>query len=418
MKTPRITDIEYEYLKQVLQTEFSTSSGSIMTSKLENTFKEKFNTKHAIAHCNGTATMHCALLAAGVLPGDEVIIPPLTMASTSFAVFHANAVPIFADVDSRTFVISVDSIREKITNKTKAIITVSLYGLSPDMDEIMNIANEHNLIVIEDNAECYLGYYKNRIVGSLGHMASFSFQSSKHITAGEGGMLITNDDELANKIRKHNSLGYAGVSALKAKISKDDIQDPSYARHVQVGFNFRISELCAAVALAQLERLEELVKVRVDAALAFAEVVKDCSWLRPQFVPEDCINSYWTYVVLLEHPNIEWHDFRAVFKKFGGDGFYAAWRLTYDEPVFRDRKFYDSTNQFQNGIYQGYAYNYGSCPHAEYLQPRIIQFKTNYFANESDLQIQISALKNTINYFNQLEADNANSAMETIQGHI
>jgi perosamine synthetase len=398
MNHPRISSKEYEYVKQVLDTEFRSSKSSMMTKKLEEFFQKQFNVKHAIAHCNGTATMHCGLLAVGVKPGDEVIVPPLTMASTSFAVLHANAVPVFADVDAKTFVISAESIRQKITNKTKAIIVVALYGLSPDMDEIMSIAKEHNLIVIEDNAECYLGYYKGRIVGSLGHMASFSFQSSKHITSGEGGMLITENDEFAEKIRKFNSLGYAGVSASKAKISKEEIQDPDYERHIQVGFNFRISELCAAVALAQLERLEELVNVRIKVAEAYGEAVKGCSWLRPQFVPDDYINPYWTYAVVLEHPEITWHQFREVFQKFGGDGFYAAWKLTYHEPVFRNKNYYLPESVVLSDIYSKYEYLPGLCQNAEYLQPRLIQFKTNYFNNPLKLTQQIDALKKTINY--------------------
>jgi perosamine synthetase len=172
----RIGGREREYASEVLDSEFRSSAGSNMTNRLEKEFAERFGVKYAIAHINGTATMHSALVAAGIGPGDEVIVPPLTMASTPFAVLHANAVPVFADIDLHTFTIDPEDICRKITLYTKAIIPVALYGLSPDMDQIMDIAREHGLAVIEDDAECFLGYYKGKTVGSIGHMASFSFQ--------------------------------------------------------------------------------------------------------------------------------------------------------------------------------------------------------------------------------------------------
>lgn len=396
----RISSNEYKYVEEVLKKRFCSSSGSFMTKKLETLFQEKFSSKYAIAHCNGTATLHCALLAAGVAPGDEVIVPPLTMSSTAFAVLHCNAVPVFADVDPLTFVISPESIKKKITEKTKAIITVALYGLSPDMETIMKIARGHNLVVVEDNAQCFLGYYDGKIAGTLGDIASFSFQSSKHITCGEGGMLITSNQYFAERIRKFNSLGYAGVSSEQVKIAKKDIQIPSYERHVQLGYNFRISELCAAVALAQVERIEELVDVRKKVAKFFDESVKGCKWLRSQHVPENCIHSYWTYPLVLEHPDISWKQFRDVFKNLGGDDYYAAWKLTYKEPVFYNRNFYDKDNIFQSSIYDKYQYNDGICPNAEFLQSRLIQLKTNYFGDDfENASRQAEILKKTIDYF-------------------
>ena len=165
--------------------------------------------------------MHAALEAFGVQPGDEVIVPPLTMSSTSLLYCRQMLLPIFADVDIDTFQISYESIRDRITENTKAIITVALYGLSPDMDPIMSLAREKGIKVIEDNAECFLGEYKGAIAGTIGDVGSFSFQSSKHLTSGEGGIIVTKDQELAEKIRKVQSLGYAGVKANKGKITKE-----------------------------------------------------------------------------------------------------------------------------------------------------------------------------------------------------
>lgn len=393
----RIFGNEEKYLKEVLDTQFRSSKGSLMTTKLESEFAKRFGSKYAIAHVNGTATMHALLEAKGIGPGDEVIIPPLTMSATTFAVLQANATPIFADVDPETFQISANSIKERITSKTKAIITVALYGLSPDMDPIMKLAEQHDLFVIEDNAECFLGMYKGKIVGTLGHAASFSFQSTKHLTSGEGGMIITDDIELAENVRRVQSLGYAGVSATKGKITKRDIQDPNYSRHVTMGWNYRMPELCSAVALAQLENIDELVSRRIKVADMFDEIIEGCNWLTAQKVPDDCVNSYWTYVVKIDDPKISWTEFRDTFSKNGGDGIYAAWKLTYLEPMFENltllgrEKFISDENKE--------LYKIGLCPTAEKIQPRLLQFKTNYW-DEKDIAVQLKALEKTVSILN------------------
>ncbi len=386
----RITELEYSYVKEVLNSQFRTSAGSSMTRRLEQKFAEVFNSKFAISFINGTATMHAALAAAGIGPGDEVIVPPLTMASTSFAVLHAGAVPVFADIDPNTWTIDPVSIKERLTERTKAIIPVAIYGLAPDMDAIMDIAERHDLFVLEDDAQCFLGYYKGRIVGSIGHAASFSFQSSKHMTSGEGGMIITNDEELANNIRRFNSLGYAAVGAGKGKITKETIQDPNYERHASVGWNYRMPELCAAVALGQLERLTELVELRQSVAAMFARAIDGCDWLVPQAIPEGHVHSYWTYVLrLAPEVDFSWYDFRRKYLEFGGDGIYAAWQLTYLEPAFKNLELpYKYFKRYKRGL----------CPGAESIQPYLLQFKTNYM----DLGIsnlQAETLARTVAYY-------------------
>ena len=140
------------------------------------------------------------------------------------------------------------------------IITVALFGLSPEMDIILKIAKKYNLKVLEDNAECYLAKYNDKLVGTFGDCASYSFQNSKHLTSGEGGAIITNDSIFADNLRKVQSLGYANVNAKSGKVTKDTIQDPEYERHVTLGWNYRMPELCCAVALAQLENIHTLVK--------------------------------------------------------------------------------------------------------------------------------------------------------------
>lgn len=398
--TPRISDLERKYVMEVLDGGFRTSAGSRMTRRLEERFAQMFGVRYAISHVNGTATLHAALAAAGVGPGDEVIVPPLTMAATTFAVIHAGAVPVFADIDPRTWTIDPKSIEERLTPRTKAIIPVAIYGLAPDMDSIMDIAGRRGLFVLEDDAQCYLGFYRGRVVGSIGHAASFSFQSSKHMTSGEGGMVITNDEELAWRIRRFNSLGYAAVgpAAGMGKITKEVIQDPEYERHVSVGWNYRLSELCAAVALAQLERLEELVAMRVRVAGLFGKVVEGCRWLVPQAVPEGYVHSYWTYAVrLADDVDFTWYDFRNKFVELGGDGIYAAWRLTYMEPALVRRQ---DQVVFRAPWYADFPQEYGPglCPVAEAIQPRLLQFKTNYTDMER-AERQAEALQKTIAFF-------------------
>jgi perosamine synthetase len=380
----RIGELERRYVAEVLDGAFRSSAGSRMTARLEAAFAERFGARFAISFNNGTATMHAALVAAGVGPGDEVIVPPLTMASTTFAVLHAGAIPVFADVDPRTWTLDPAAVAAAITPRTRAMIPVALYGVPPDFKPLMDLAAAHDLFVLEDDAQCFLSEYHGALVGTIGHASSFSFQSSKHLTSGEGGMILTDDEELAHRIRRFGSLGYLAVAAGKARISRDDIQDPSYERHGEVGWNYRMAELCSAVALAQVERIDELVAPRVAAGAAFAEAVADCSWLVPQGLPTDSTNACWTYVLRLADEGPSWSDFRAAFLAEGGHPFYGAWQLTYLEPVFRG-----TTSE------AGQVLNRGLCPVAEQLQPRLIQLKTNYL-DPGEAAGQADALRRTV----------------------
>jgi len=390
----RISAKERQYVEEVLSTGFRNSAGYQMTKRLENAFAEKFDSRYAVAFCNGTATLHIALEAVGVGMGDEVIVPPLTMSSTTFGVLHANATPVFADVDPDTFQISAESIEKCITPRTKAIIVVSLFGLAPDFDAINAIAKKHGLYVIEDDAQCFLGKYKGKTVGTLGDIASFSFQASKHMTSGEGGMLITQSEELAANIRKYSCLGYAGVSTNKGKISRTDIQDPDYCRHVSLGWNYRMSDVCSAVALGQLEHLDELVQARITSAKIFDEVVSGSKIMTAQKVGDEYVNSYWAYVTKLVDDSVEWHAFRDKYLELGGDGIYAAWKLTYQEPFFRQMTMLRRETLLNKGV----SYEDGICPVAEALQPRLLQFKTNYWDSEV-AKVKADVLAKTIRYF-------------------
>jgi len=390
----RVGDLERKYVLDVLDSQFRSSQGANYMTKFENSFKKKFKSKFAISHVNGTATMHSVLEASGIGIGDEVIVPPLTMSATSLAVLHANATPVFADVDINTFNIDSKSIEKSITKKTKAIITVALYGLSPDMDPIMSLAKKYNLLVIEDNAQASLSYYKGRLAGTFGDAASFSFQSSKHLSAGEGGITTTNNEDLAISIRKVTGLGYKNIGATKARISKNEIQHPSFERHDYIGWNYRMSELNCAVALAQTERAEELINPRKEIGKNFESAVSGYDWFRPQLIGKDYESSYWAFACQLETDHVSWNDFRNEFLKRGGDKYYGAWQLTYNEPLFNKQMF-----RHRSHLVHG-KYEKGMCPNAEYLQPRIKQFKTNY-SDIDTAKKQADILNLTLNFFNK-----------------
>lgn len=390
----RFTDLEKKYVLEALENEFQTSKNGIYNRRLEDAFAAKFGVGFALGHVNGTATMHTALAALGVQPGDEVIVPPLTMSSTSLAVLQNGSIPVYADVDPQTFNIDAASIEANVTEKTRAVITVALFGLAPDYDAILEVCRKHKLFLIEDNAECFLGMYKGKPAGAFGHFSSYSFQASKHMTCGEGGMLLTDDEELADRGRRFSTLGYANVSSKVGKISKEDIQSPNFDRHVALGFNYRMSELQAAAALGQLERLDELVGARVNAAKMFDQVLDEekVTYLRRQLEPKDYVNSYWAWSVVLEtaKPETDWFTFRKIFRGHGGDGYYAAWKLSYMEPYFK--------NDVQKlpGVTQKYAA--GLCPNAEFLQPRLKQFKTNYW-DPAEAEAQAEILRKTVREF-------------------
>ncbi len=324
--------------------------------------------------------MHAALEAAGVGSGDEVISPAITVIMDTTATIHANAVPVYCDVDPDTFNMDPKDLEKRITKKTKAIIPVALYGLPCDMDPIMKIAKKHNLIVIEDNAQCYLSTYKGRMAGTIGQMASYSFENTKHISCGEGGIVITDDEKYAEMVRKVGGHGFKNLKADEGRIrlNADLFQNPHYKRHDVIGWNYRLAEFLAAIAFAQLERLDKLVSMRVKTAKLFIDVMtSECNYLIPQQTPKGYTNSYYTLGVKYfgdEKIGVKWEDFRKAYINAGGDGFYGAWSVPYLEPVMVERKFVKRYPEIYKNVY----YPQGLCPVAESIQPRLMQFKTNY----------------------------------------
>lgn len=239
---PDIGAHEEEFLLDAFRSGWISSLGSYI-GRFEEEFSNFCSAKHGIAVCNGTAALHLSLVALGIGAGDEVILPSLTFVATSAAIRHAGATPVFVDCIPEIGVIDPDAVQQAITDKTKAIIAVHLYGHPADADAILKIANTHNLFFIEDAAEAHGAKCRGKRVGGLGHVGIFSFYGNKVLTTGEGGMITTNDDKLDQRIR----------------LLRDHAMDKERRYwHPEVGFNYRITNLQAAIGVAQLDRYEEL----------------------------------------------------------------------------------------------------------------------------------------------------------------
>lgn len=247
---PAFQGNELRYVTECILTNWISSQGRFVT-EFEKAFAKFSGVKHGVAVSNGTVALHLALVLGGIGPGDEVIVPALTFVATANAVRHAGATPVFVDCDRQTWTMDPLEVEKKITARTKAVIPVHLYGHPADMDPIMEIARRHRLVVIEDAAEAHGAVYKGRRVGSLGHIGCFSFYGNKIITTGEGGMLTTNDDELADQARLYRDHGMSRARKYW---------------HEVIGFNYRLTNLQAAVGVAQVERIEMLLEQRAAIA--------------------------------------------------------------------------------------------------------------------------------------------------------
>ena len=396
----RFKNNEIKYLRKVLSSDFSAGADKSFAEKFEIKFANIHKQRYAIASNSGTSTLHQALIALGVGHGDEVIIPALTVAMCGFAVYQCGAVPVYCDVDNETFLLDPKDLKKKITKKTKAVMVVHIYGLMCNMTDILKITKNKKIGVIEDCAQCFLGKDdKKRISGTIGDIGSWSLESSKHISCSEGGILTTNNKSLAKKMRKFGGLGFTNISATsgKVRISKDKFQDPKWKRHDEIGYNYRLSEISAAVALAQTEKLKYFVNKRIKSGNAYRNLIikSKTELLIPQKIPRGYVHSFYTFAALFNGYKVSWQDFRKKYVENGGDGIYAAWQTVNNEPCF--------LNARKKGIYSGSmklsdSYGYGDVPVAEKVQKNIMQFTTNQ-NSDSAMKVQLNALKKTLNFF-------------------
>ena len=260
-------------------------------------FEEKFasyqDARFGITTTSGTTALQIALIAAGVGAGDEVIVPPYTFVATATAVLAVNAIPVFADIDRDTLNLDPEAVREAITEKTKAIIPVHFAGYPADMDELKGIAQEHGLTIIEDACHAWGTDYKGRKVGAIGSMGAFSFQASKNITSSEGGIILTDDEELADLCRSYSNCGRG--------------KDRPWYEHYILGGNYRMTEFQAAILLCQLGRLDDQVTRRMESAKVLDEGLREVEGIELlQQEPKGKRRSYHLYC------------FRYVQEDFGG----------------------------------------------------------------------------------------------------
>jgi perosamine synthetase len=281
---PRLDGNELRYVTQCIQSNWISSAGRFVR-EFEEAFAAAVGCRYGVACANGTTALHLALATLGIGPGDEVIIPTFTMIATANAVRYTGAMPVLVDAERETWNLDPAELAAKVTPRTRGILLVHTYGHPADLDPILELAARRGLWVVEDAAEAHGARYRDRPTGSLGRAASFSFYANKIITTGEGGMVTTNDAEVARLARRLRDHAFS---------------DERHFWHKYLGFNYRMTNLQAAVGLAQTERLQELVEIhRVNAARYTARLSKIPGLTLPVERPW-ARNVYWMYGVLVE----------------------------------------------------------------------------------------------------------------------
>jgi perosamine synthetase len=273
-----ISEEEQQEVLKVLKSQMLTLLHGEFVSKFEKEFARYIGVKHAIAVNTGTAALHIAIASLNIGPGDEVIVPPFTFIASASSILHNNAIPIFADIDDKSYTLDPNSVREKITEKTKAIIPVHLAGIGADMSELMDIGSDNGIHVIEDAAQSIGTRCYKKKVGSIGHLGCFSFYPSKNMTTGEGGMITTNDDELAEQCRLLRHHG-----------------EPEWYVYNRLGYNYRMTEIQGAIGRVQLKKIDSFISMRNKNAKYLSEATSKLNGINPPFIPEYCepAFNYW-----------------------------------------------------------------------------------------------------------------------------
>lgn len=283
---PKIKGNEWKYIKECIDTNWVSSAGSYV-DRFERDFSEYLNVKKSVTTSNGTTALFLALKILGIREGDEVIVPSLTFISPVNTIKYVGAEPVFVDVTRDTYVMNVEKVVELITDKTKAIIPVHLYGHPVDMDKLVEIAREHNLYIVEDATESLGAFYKGRTVGTLGDIGCFSFNGNKLITTGAGGMLVTNDEELGDK---------AKFLSTQAKVTNEN----KSFYHPEIGYNFRMPNILAAMGCAQLEDIDEYIRIKRENASYYNKLLKNVRGITMPIEKEWAKNVHWLYSIIVE----------------------------------------------------------------------------------------------------------------------
>lgn len=359
---PLLNGNEKKYLCECVDSGWISSEGPFV-KQFEQKMSVTVDRKYGIAVSNGTAALEVAAQALGISKGDEVIMPTFTIISCAMAVTKLGAVPVLVDSDLNDWNMKVDEIEAKITDKTKAILIVHLYGLPVQVDKVLALAEKYNLKVIEDAAEMHGQTYNGRPCGSFGDISTFSFYPNKHVTTGEGGMVMTDDEELAERCCMIRNLCFR--------------KDVRYV-HDELSDNYRFTNLQAAVGLAQLERLDEFVEKKRNMGRYYTERLKDVDGLiLPIEGKEYATNIYWVYGLVLDE-SIE-ADNRTVQKLLADEGIGSRtffWCM-HEQPVYQRR-----------GLFCGERY-----PNAEYLARKGFYIPSGLALTEEQMKEVVTKVK-------------------------
>jgi dTDP-4-amino-4,6-dideoxygalactose transaminase len=334
--------------------------GGPKVQEFERQCEAYFGVKHAVTVNSWTSGLIAAVGAIGIEPGDEVIVSPWTMCATATAILHWNAIPVFADIEPETFCLDTVSVEANITPYTKAIMVVDIFGHSAEMDILMAIAERYGLKVISDTAQAPGTYYKGKITGTLAHVGGYSLNYHKHIHTGEGGILVTEDDELADRlrlIRNHAEavVGDKGVTDLRN----------------MVGYNFRLGEIECAIGSEQLKKLKGFVASRQRAAERLSQGLNGLPGLRPPIVKPDCTHAYYMYPMVLDVEQLGISRARVMeaLEAEGVVGLAAGYACLHLLPMYQQKMAYGSKGfPWSSDIcHREVSYRKGICPVAEKL---------------------------------------------------
>ena len=355
---PFIGDEEIEAVIKVLRSGMLAQGEEVKLFEQE--FAEYIGVKHAIAVANGTAALDLALKALGIGPGNEVITTPFTFIATANAVLFQEARPIFADIDPRTYNLDPNSVLEKITNKTKAIIVVHLYGQPADMKAFREIAEDYKLLIIEDAAQAHGAEFEGRKVGSMGDVGIFSFYPTKNMTTGEGGMITTNNDQVARK----------------ARLLRDHGQTRKYFHEI-LGWNLRMTNIAAALGRVQLRRLDKLNRIREENAEKLTKGLQVVRGITPPYVDPRVKHVWHQYVIRVEPGFPLSRDELAEFLRSKGIGT----AVHYPIPVHRQP------------LYRKLGYPQDDCPNAIEASRRVLSLPVHPHLSDDDIKYIIDAVK-------------------------
>ncbi|MBD3226855.1 MAG: aminotransferase class I/II-fold pyridoxal phosphate-dependent enzyme [Candidatus Lokiarchaeota archaeon] len=316
---PFMGEEEIEAVIKVLKSKRLTLISGNRVSEFEKKFASYIGVKYAVAVNSGTAALHTCLASLDLGPGDEVIIPPFTFIATASSVLHQNAIPIFADIDPDTYCINPEAVKSAITENTKAIIPVHLFGHPANMDPLMEIAEKNELYIIEDACQAHGALYKGKKVGSIGQLGCFSFFESKNMMCGEGGMITTNNQELAEKCRLIRHHG-----------------EPSWYKYVRLGYNYRMTEIQAALGMVQLNKLDLMNERRIKYAKYYNKNLRDILGIKIPYAADNVKHVYHLYAPLIapQEIGITKDRFLAKLNEMG-----TVTKLIYPEPLYKSPLF-------------------------------------------------------------------------------